>query len=186
MDTFIILYHGAIVKNRGIEQLINLLGINSKINLVILGECKDKKYLEELKEKINTLGVETRVIFHPSVPNKDLWQYIGAVDLSVMMISSTVKSYYLSLPNKFFESIQSLTPLITSDFPEMKKIIDKYKIGLTCNPNNVNELNSCVEKMRTDRSFYLKCKNNLKIAKEDFCWEKEKRYLINAFKKYIN
>ena len=132
-----------------------------------------------------TEGVDARLYIHPAVPISELWKYVGAVDVCLMMIQGTSKSYYYSLPNKFFESIQSLTPMVASDFPEMKRIIDKYEIGLTTNPGDIEAMNQCVERMRTDKEFYDKCRNNLLKAKDDLCWENEKEVLKQAFEQYI-
>ena len=63
----------------------------------------------------------------------------------------------------------------------MKPIVDQYGIGLTCDPTDLEEVNQCVEKMRTDKAFYAHCKENLKKAKEDLCWEKEKEILMDAY-----
>ena len=101
------------------------------------------------------------------------------------MIEGQAKSYYFSLPNKFFESIQSLTPIVASNFPEMKRIIDFYQIGLTCDPLDADAIHQCVEKMREDKAFYTECKENLKLAKSDLCWEKEKKVLEEAFKEIV-
>ena len=87
------------------------------------------------------------------------------------------------LPNKFFENIQALTPVICSDYPAIQPIVEKYGVGVTCNPNDVIALNDCVERMRTDSSFYNICINNLRKAKEELCWEKEKIILKTALLK---
>ena len=86
------------------------------------------------------------------------------------------------LPNKFFENIQSETPVICSNFPAVAPIVEQYGIGLTCNPEDLEDIDRCVEKMRTDRDFSAQCKENLKKAKEDLCWEKEKTILLAAYK----
>lgn len=103
----------------------------------------------------------------------------------MMMISPVTKSYYYALPNKFFESIQALTPMIASDLPEMKYLIEKYKIGLTCKPENVQEIYNCVMRMHNDQALYKSCKENLKAAKAELCWENEKRILMKAYRKVL-
>lgn len=183
-NSFLLMYHGGILRQRGIEVLIRVVAINPHVCAVILGNG-DASYMSTLQSLAQKLGVEKRILFHPAVPISELWKYVGAVDVSVMMIRASAKSYYYALPNKFFESIQALTPIIASDFPEMKKIIEKYEIGLTCDPDDVNAINACVERMRTDKMFYNQCKENLKKAKEDLCWEKEKFILMEAYKKII-
>ena len=180
-DGFLVMYHGMLTSMRGIEALIRLTAKNPRICAFILGDGQPD-FVEKLHALASELGVEDRVVFHPAVALRDLWRYVGAADLSLMMIEGKAKSYYFALPNKFFESIQSLTPIVASDFPEMKRIIDRYEIGLTCSPDDLDAINDCVEKMRTDTAFYAKCKSNLTRAKAELCWAKEKDVLIKAFK----
>ena len=177
---FLVMYHGSLMPDRGIETLIRLAGCNEHVRAVVVGNG-DAGYVQRLKNLVSELGVAGRVLFHPAVPLAELWQYVGAADVSLMMIAGRAKSYYYALPNKFFESIQSLTPIIASGFPEMKRLVDQYHIGLTCDPENLEAVNACVEKMRTDTAFCQACKDNLKKAKEELCWEKEKRVLQRAF-----
>ena len=98
------------------------------------------------------------------------------------MTEPVVKNHYFSSPNKFFESIQAEVPVIASDLPEMRRIVDQYHIGLCCKPNDVEELCRCIDKLREDAVFYARCKENLKIAKQDLCWEKEKNVLQQAYR----
>ena len=63
----------------------------------------------------------------------------------------------------------------------MQYLIDKYHNGLTCNPESIDDINSCVEQLRTDESFYLKLKENARKAKDELCWENEQLVLKKAF-----
>jgi glycosyltransferase involved in cell wall biosynthesis len=184
-NSFIVMYHGAIMSNRGIETLIQLVKVNPNIYIVILG-FGEAEYMDNLKKIAVDTGVEKRITFHPAVPLEELWKYVGAADVNVILGVQKVKSYYYGLPNKLFEIIQSLTPIIASKFPEMERIIEKYSIGLTCDPENLKEINICIERMRTDKSFYAKCKENLKRAKQELCWEKEKHILIREYQNLLD
>ena len=92
-----------------------------------------------------------------------------------------MRSHYYVLPNKFFESVQAEVPIVASDLPEMRRLIDQYQIGLCCKPNDVDDLCRCIERMRGDAGLYARCRENLKIAKQDLCWEKERTVLEQAF-----
>jgi len=183
-DTFITMYHGGLMANRGIETLIKLLSLNKHICAVILGNG-EYGYIEQLKKYAAEQGVDGRVLFLPAVVIEELWKYVGAADAGMVLISAVVENHYYSLPNKFFENIQSETPIICSNFPVMKPLIDQYQIGLTCEPENLGEINDCVEKLRKDKVFYNQCKNNLKLAKLELCWENERNVLFEAYKKVI-
>lgn len=178
---FMLMYHGAVTSGRGIESLLEVVKNNIYVCIVILGNGK-KKYIESLKEHAEQLGVTERIVFHPAVSIDELWKYVGAADVGIWLSTSKYKSYLMSLPNKFFENIQSETPVITPQHPEVMRIVEKYGIGLSCDSADYEAVNECIEKMRIDKDFYAQCKNNLKIAKQDLCWEKEKEVLIKAYK----
>ena len=183
-DTFIVMYHGGVMPGRGIETILKLTETNKNIAAVVLG-YSEKSYLEQLKHMAEELHISKRVLFHSAVNIDDLWQYVGAADVGMVTIPPVSKSYYYMLPNKFFENIQSLTPIIGSDFPEISRIINKYDIGLLVNPENAGEIAEAIEDMRTNREMYTRFKTNLKKAKEELCWENESKVLLEAYKKIL-
>jgi glycosyltransferase involved in cell wall biosynthesis len=181
-NPFFVMYHGLIKKDRGIEMVIKVTAMNTAVVGIVMGYTFDEGYFNELQLLVDDYKVADRILFLPAVPTDRLWEFVGAVDVGVSLIQNTSESYYFSLPNKFFEIIQSLTPIIASDFPEMKRLIDYYDIGFTCDPANVEDINECVERMRTDKELYLKFKDNLIKAKNELCWEKEKTALVDAYR----
>ena len=183
-DTFIVMYHGGLMPARGIEQLIEVAAINDRIALVILGNGPDA-YVSSLKQQVEQKQITDRVLFHPAVPHSELWKYIGAADVGMVTVQNTCRSYYYMLPNKFFENIQSLTPVICSDFPEVSRLVNEYGIGLTCDPADIQDINTQIEKMRTDKEFYEGCKQNLLKAKEELCWEREKEKLVGSYEQLM-
>lgn len=179
-----LMYHGAITNGRGVEMLFKLLSINDNLCLVVLGPCT-VEYLDSLRKLSKSFGIDDRVLFHPAVHISELWQYVGAADIGMINIPAVAKSYYYMLPNKFFENIQSETPVICSNFPAIEPIVEQYSLGLTCDPLDVNAINNCVEKLRTDKDFYSICKKNAITAKRILCWEEEKKKLISAYSKLL-
>jgi len=180
----VLMYHGSVGTMRGIEKLLEAVKCVKGINAVILGNGVES-YLSSLKKLTEEYGIAERVFFHPAVPITELWKYVGAADIGMVTIPAAAKSYYYALPNKLFENIQSETPVIVSNFPEMKRVVDQYGVGLLCDPENTEEICACVEKMRIDKAFYEQCRKNTLIAKEELCWEKEKEVLAAAFRAYL-
>lgn len=176
----VLMYHGAVTSGRGIEKLLEVVHCMAGVNAVILGNGTER-YLNSLKKLAEEYGIAERVLFHPAVPIGELWKYVGAADIGMVTIPAVVKSYYYMLPNKFFENIQSQTPIIGSDFPEIRRLVQQYGLGLVCDPESTEEICSCVNKMIADKAFYEECKKNTRISKEELCWEKEKQTLKDAY-----
>ncbi len=179
-DTFIIMYHGGIMQSRGIECLLKAAQRIENLAVVILGNGQSD-YVEQIRKLCDSLGITERVLFHKAVCLGELRFYAGAADIGVSILLPVCQNHRWSLPNKFFENIQCLNPLIVSDFPEMGKIVDAYDIGLKVNPENPDEIAEAIRKMQTDKDLYRKFKENLVRAKEELCWENEKKKLIEAY-----
>lgn len=182
---FLLIYHGMLGEGRGIETLLEVIGSIKDTGLIILGNCSDKRYKENLIGRVQKLHIGDRIVILNAVPIKELWKYVGAADVSMVSIVPVVKSYYFALPNKLFESIQSLTPVIASDLPEIKKVVQSYKIGLLNKPDDVEDIVNCVNTMKENKTQYKLFKENLEIAKQELCWEKEKKILFEAYKTII-
>ena len=179
-DAFLAMYHGGISQGRGLEVLLEALGKCASVYAVILGSG-EPAYIADLKAMSARLGIGGRVLFLPAVKVDVLWQYVGAADVGIVTIPGTCRSYYYMLPNKFFENIQSETPVIASDFPEFRNIVTVYVIGFLADPGAAAAISAALERMRTDRELYHTFKENIRRAKAELCWEKEREVLKNAY-----
>lgn len=180
-DDFLVLYHGAIMNGRGIENIIKAIADTNGIKGVILGFGEDT-YIQELKKMIAVNHLEEIVVFHDTVPQEELWKYVGAVDVGIVMMDNICLSYYYSLPNKFFQNVQAHTPIIGSDFPEIRRMIERYNIGLVCKADSPEALRNAIIRLKDDKDLYNSFKKNLRMASKELCWENEKRILIDAYK----
>ena len=183
---FIVMFHGNISPDRCIDTLIRTLTVNPYILLVVLGNPQLPEHLSSLVELAEELKVSDRVIFHPAVPNRELWKYVGAADVGTVVHSDLSLNSRYSLPNKFFENVQSLTPLIVSDLPELGRTVRKYGVGLTYKPGDVDSLNQQIEELRNNDELYSQIRENLVKAKAELCWEKEREPLVAAYRELLH
>jgi glycosyltransferase involved in cell wall biosynthesis len=184
-DTFIMMYHGMVTENRGIEEIIAILTKVKNTIVVILGNGRDD-YIENLKAIAEKLDVGNKILFHNAVPIEELWKYVGAADIGLIIARKACQSYYYSLPNKLFENIQSATPLLISDFPEMKKIVEGYNVGLCCNQDDMEDIINKIELLQSNHDMLQELKDNEIRAKEELCWENERNKLREAYRKILD
>jgi len=180
----LLMFHGGLMENRGIELLLKVVSMNEHVCLILLGNS-DYCFKDVPSRIIDELGIDDRVLLRPAVPIPELWKYVGAADIGMVTIPAIAKSYYYMLPNKFFENIQCMTPVICSDYPAIVPLVKKYGVGLTCDPTDAKAINVCIERLRNDKALYTQCKENERLAKNELCWEQEKNHLHDAFKKFL-
>lgn len=180
----LIVYQGNLMNGRGIEKSVEALQYVKNAYILFLGNC-DKTYKGVIINLAQSNGVEKRIIFHPAVSHSELWKFTGMADVGLCNIDNVCQSYYYSLPNKLFEYIQALVPVVGSDFPEIARVIRNYGIGKCCNPEDpysiANAINEVIQ-LKSDATF----DNNLKEAKRVLCWENESAVLKEAYLKLID
>lgn len=184
MNGFLLMYHGGIGAERGIDYAIKALPLlPDNIGMVIMGHEDSEGMIDILRGVAEKMHVAHRVFFHPAVSWIDLKNYIGAVDVELVLQSAWCVNILYSLPNKFFESIQACVPLICCDLPEMGKIVRQYDIGLLVNEDDEKSVAEAVKMLRNDKMLYDRLKKNMEMAKEELCWEKESLKLRGAIQR---
>jgi len=102
-----------------------------------------------------------------------------------------IPNYIDSLPTKLFEYMAAGLPVIASDFPAWRKIVDKVKCGLLVDPLNPKEIADAInylinypEKAEIMGNHGREAVNNI------YNWEKEEKALLQLYnelaKSYID
>lgn len=180
-ESILLITHGMLFTNRGMERTLKLVSKIPESAGIILGDG-EMSYLVQLKEYAKELGIENRVLFHPAVPLEELKNYLGAADVALILLDNISVSYFWSLPNKLFESIQSLKPVICGNFPLMAEIITKYQIGYSIDVQEEDRIVEAICQLRNDKGLA----ERLKRAKQELCWENEKKSLLEAYRQFYN
>ena len=172
----IILYQGSLNLGRGLELAIKAMQ-HVDATLVIIGGGDIEEQLKELTDKLRS-----KVFFLGKVPFQELDYYTKMADVGISIEENLGLNYFYALPNKLFDYIHAEIPVLVSDFPEMKRIVDEYSIGKILKERNAKSLANILNNMLTDKEQIKNWKINLKKAKEELTWENEKRVLLNVFK----
>ena len=179
-DKHVIIYQGAINLARGIEMVMEAMKFIDNTILMIAG---DGDIMESLVRKSKEKGLEGKIIFLGRLPMAKLKQYTAKADLGFSLEENLGLNYYFALPNKLFDYIQAGIPVITSDFPEMAKIVNTYNIGKTSNERDPEKLAKILSEMLKNKELRNIWKTNLEKAASELCWENEKHILIGIYKR---
>jgi glycosyltransferase involved in cell wall biosynthesis len=175
----IILYQGVLLKGRGIEKIFSVLKELVECVFLIVGDGEYKSYCKRLASEMD---IEEQVFFLGKLTQEQLPKITVSADIGVSLIENLSKSYYYALPNKLFEYIMAEVPVVVSDLPQMKAVVQKYDIGFAINVENKDELIDSIKKLTEDKDLYESKKQNCQIASQELNWEKEVTVLL----KYLN
>ncbi|MBK8585221.1 MAG: glycosyltransferase [Bacteroidetes bacterium] len=183
IDKKIFLFQGAGINiDRGAEEAIEAIAKTENAALLFIG---GGDVLSQLKEKVKAMKIAEKVFFLPKQPMEILYQYTSLADFGLTLDKDTNLNYRFSLPNKLFDYIQAGLPVLASDLPEVRKIIDQYKIGKIAPSTSVTDIAATMKQMISDDHQFVLWKENLKIAASELCWENEEKKLLQIFKDVI-
>ena len=180
----IVLYHGALSPNRGIEQLVAALAEPGmgEVHLVLLGFGD-----------VRRLGVDAgdpktggRVHTIAAVAPDELLEWVAGADVDAMPLQPSTLNHRLCTPNKLWESLAAGVPVVVSDFPVMRGIVvdgPPEPLGTVCRPNDPSSIataiRTIVEMPATERSSMRdRC---LRAAHDRWNWEEESARLIELY-----
>ena len=178
-DDFVITFIGRIVKDKGINELvesfINLVKKYPNLKLLLVGDYeedlnpidkKNKKFIDEL-DSIIAIGFKN-----------DIREFLAITDLF------TLPSYREGLPNSLIEAGSFGIPLLATDINGCNEIIENNETGILVKKKDAKSLKDGIEKLIVDKRLYSYIRDNVrdKIIKkydQNYFWKE----LKNEFKK---
>ncbi|WP_298314762.1 glycosyltransferase family 4 protein [uncultured Aquimarina sp.] len=175
-----ICYVGSIVKIRGIFEMVRAIdSLDVKLN--VCGDFASEDLKEEVSsltswEKVNYLGFvgrdKVREVMNESVA--------GLVTL--LPHPNFIKSY----PVKMFEYMAASLPVIASDFPLFKEIIEGNDCGICVNASNPDEIANAIKYIMDNPEEAKKMgENGRRAVIEKYNWEKEVEKLSKVYANII-
>ncbi len=141
-----ICYAGTLVEARGITNLVKAANL-AGVTLYLAGSFSSEEYREELQsmkewECVKYLGL---------VDRKEVYQMYSKSKIGMCTLLP-VGQYDKSgnLPTKAYEYMASKLPVVLSDFPYNRKMIEKYKFGIVVDPCDVDEIARVIRELMGD------------------------------------
>jgi len=134
----------------------------------------------ELEETIKSFAMNHQnIYFYPAVSPDVLLDYTSSADFGISTIEDSCLSYRYCLPNKLFEYLMAEIPVIASNLPEMRKLVQDYGIGgITKENSSIGLKNAIAQAVKLDSK---KIQKGIKKAKAIYNWEEQEKVLLEAY-----
>lgn len=170
-------YVGGISKIRGISEMVKALQFSDyKFNLA--GEFDNN----ELKEKISKLKSWNKVIFHGFVNRNEIKNILQESKVGLVTLYPT-PNYKDALPVKMFEYMLAGIPVISSNIPLWKQIIEENNCGICVNPYKPKEIAEAIKYLiENNEQAEQMGKNGQNAVLKKYNWKNEEQKLIEIYK----
>jgi glycosyltransferase involved in cell wall biosynthesis len=175
-----LVYAGAISDERGVFEMVNaldLLPVSIKAKMILIGEFTS----QDMKEKVANLKGWKKVIYIGQVKHADVLTTLSNSKVGLLFLHPA-PNHIESQPTKLYEYMLMGLPVIASDFPLWRAIINKHKAGLLVNPKKPLEISNAItwifEHPQEAMEMGLRGKE---AVLNEYNWENEGKKLISFY-----
>jgi glycosyltransferase involved in cell wall biosynthesis len=178
----LILQGSGINVQRGAEELVEAMQYVEDAILLILG---GGDVLPLLKQQVKKLNLTDKVLFKPRMPYHEMMQYTAVSDLGLSLDKGHSVNYLYSLPNKIFDYIHAGIPVLVSDLPEVRKVVEQYGVGDFIPGHDPGAIAEKINDIFAHPERITYWKLNTEKARRELNWEKESEVLKTVYEQYV-
>lgn len=175
-------YVGGIAKIRGIEEVVAALEYTQSVRLSLAGRFSEKAVEEQVKNhqawsKVNELGFLNRLQINDTLAKSKA----GLVTLHPVI------NYIDALPVKMFEYMAAGIPVIASNFPLWREIVEGNQCGLCVDPLDPKAIGAEIQYLIDHPLEAEKMgKNGRKAVEKKYNWSIEEQKLLKLYKALLD
>ena len=158
-----LIYVGALARERGIREMVQALELlgsrHGDVRMVLLGTFDDPLFEAEVR----SLTGFSRVNYLGQVPHRGVYAHLTQADIGLVLIHPAA-GYPEALPVKLFEYMAAALPVIASNFPLWREIVEGNQCGLTVDPLNPEEIATSITCLLENAELRRKLGSNGKQA----------------------
>ncbi|WP_242369273.1 glycosyltransferase [Adlercreutzia muris] len=111
---------------------------------------------------------------------------VYAESVAGLVLLLPLENYLVSRPIKMFEYMAAGLPVVASDFPEWRKVIDRFKCGVCVDPDDGNAVCDAINYLLENREEAQAMGRRGRLAVEsEFSWDSEAAVLVSLYESLL-
>lgn len=176
-----ICYTGGITNTKGCGTLCSVAD-RIKGRIVFAGRITDdfRVYFE------NAQKIKSNIEYKGVLSHEEVDEIYRESEMG-FCVYKNLSSTYNSSPNKLYEYMMAGIPVVCSDFPQWREMIDEYQCGIYVDPDDENAIVDALNYLIDHRDEAAQMgRNGRKAIEEKYNWSYEEKKLLNLYSEYSN
>lgn len=169
----VILYQGAINLGRGIDLATRAM---QHLDGAVLRIAGAGDVLEDMQRLMQELNLTDRVQFLGRIPFNQLADITRTASIGLSIEEDFGLNYRYALPNKLFDYFHAGIPVLVSDLPAMRNIVEEHEVGEVLHSRSPEHLAEQLKSMLDERK-QATWRTNCQIAAKQLNWQQEVKVL---------
>jgi len=180
----VLVYVGGISKLRGAIEMVRALEyLNPSwdVRLDLVGKFEPP----ELEQELQALPGYRRVRFLGWMQPQDVYAHLAKVDIGLVCLHPEPR-YMVGWPVKLFEYMAAGLPVVASNFPLWKEIVEGNRCGITVDPLDPKAIAQAVEYLLAHPEEARRMgENGRRAVEEKYNWGKEAEKLVRLYRNLL-
>lgn len=170
-------YIGGMDEIRGIREIVRAFS-GSDVVLNLAGDFSSVK----LKNELSQLAGWKHVIHHGQVTRQQVARLLERSFAGLVMFLPE-PNHVNAQPNKMFEYMSAGVPVIASNFPLWREVIEGNECGLCVNPNKPEEISAAIRYLRDHPEEVVRMgENGRRAVEQKYRWDREEANLVTLYR----
>lgn len=181
-DQRLILYQGGVQPERGLLELVQALALLPEDHVLIFLGFDLGTYQETIRREIARLSLQPRVHLLDALAREQLLDATASADVGIQLLAGHNLNHRLTLPNKLFEYMMAGLPFVSTDWPEVGRVVHQTGAGVAIAGITPEAIAAGIRQVLADPMKYAAMRQaGLTAARGEFNWERQAAKLLKLY-----
>ncbi len=176
-----IVYAGQLYAWKGVPNLIEAMKHLPGEKLTLVGGNKEDD-LAQAREAASAHGVLDRITFTGHVAHGEVQHYVRSARCAVIPLGDDLLARRFTSPIKVFEYMAAGTPIVASDLPTTREVLQHDQTGLLAPPGDAQALAAQIRRVMQDDELAQRLRSAAAAQLHKYTWDARARSIIELAK----